>query len=430
MVVGLLVASMVFSARHVSEHASMSPIDEFVYSDYYAKVLDHGVVRQGEKTGLFARRTMSCDGIRVAGPPPNQKACGQRNAGGEIYPLGGLTSADIYTPAYFLITRVAAQPFVWAGVGFLDAGRLVGGLWLAAAVILLYVALRRRGVAPAVAGGSCLVLAGSLPAYWAHTYISTDATALLAGAAMFLLAMEARRSRTLPLVLLVVAAGVFTLFKVQNLAAVAAAAIYLVLLAAYDARSAGSFAARLRAWLLDRRLLAAVSAVVVGVACQAAWLAVRAALAVGEVADHGVGLPFEPRYLFTDAFVFLPNVAAGALAPAVAGPYGDSVYVLTVMVIIGGGVGLLLARSSEAYDRLLALAGLLGCLLAGPALSLAIVVTTGQYVSLPPRYGMSLVPWLVGCFALLVDGRTRTAQVATVAFGALVWSLSLLLAEA
>ena len=43
---------------------------------------------------------------------------------------------------------------------------------------------------------------------------------------------------------------------------------------------------------------------------------------------------------------------------------------------------------------------------------------------------MSLVPWLVGCFALLVDGRTRTAQVATVAFGALVWSLSLLLAEA
>src|SRR5690348_1809110 len=64
----LLVAlSLGFSVRHVSGHHQTSPIDEYVYIDYYAKVLHQGVVRQGEKTGDYAREYYSCHPNRVFG---------------------------------------------------------------------------------------------------------------------------------------------------------------------------------------------------------------------------------------------------------------------------------------------------------------------------------------------------------------------------
>ena len=147
----IVVASIAVVVVHVPKHDTVSPIDEYVYIDYYAKVLDQGIVHRGEETGEYAREYLACHGVRAIGDYPEALCPTEGKGRDAAYPNAGATSAGLYTPLYFAITRVLAQPLVWFGVELTDAGRAVGGLWLAAGVAA---ALPR--VAPAIgqAGGS------------------------------------------------------------------------------------------------------------------------------------------------------------------------------------------------------------------------------------------------------------------------------------
>ena len=163
-VLALVLASFVFTTEQVAEHEMMSPIDEYQYVGYYAVVADQGIVRRGEEMPLFARRYMVCHGVRaIPEMGVNKDACRAPNSVG--YPIGGGTTADLYTPLYFLTTRAMAQPLIWAGIDFVDAGRAVGGVWLSLGAVFLYLAMRRARVPLPVALGLGLVLVGSLPAY-------------------------------------------------------------------------------------------------------------------------------------------------------------------------------------------------------------------------------------------------------------------------
>ena len=180
-VLALILASFVFNADQVSEHEMLSPIDEYQYIGYYADVADKGIVRQGSRMPFYARKYMVCHGVRsVVGMEKNPAACKKPNS--VDYVIAGGTTADLYTPLYFGATRVLAQPFIWAGVDFVKAGRMVGGFWLSLGAVFLYLSMRRMRVPVPVALGLGLVLVGSLPAYWGTTYISTDATAMASGA--------------------------------------------------------------------------------------------------------------------------------------------------------------------------------------------------------------------------------------------------------
>lgn len=428
--VGLLLASLAFTTDQVLEHEDLSPIDEYQYVDNYAKAFDHPIVRQGEETGLTARRMAVCDGTRLNDSPPNTEACAAPDAGGSaIFALGGGTTGDLYTPIYFVVTRVAAQPFEWAGADLVQGGRLAGGLWLAAGAVVLYLALRRAGAHPALAGAAGLLTIGSLPAYWSNTYISTDAAAILSGSLALLLAVQGRSSRSRALLLLPPVAALMTLVKVQNLVAFVAAALYLLLLAAYDARRCDAPGGRVRRWLLDRRSLAAVAAGVTAVAAQAGWLWLRSSMAVGPPPDDGVGGPFAWPALMVEASSFLQRTAMGAMPPSVTGIYSEPLFMLGLAVTLGGVVGLALGRGVPVRDRLLAVSAGATAIIAAPALALSIVASEGQYFPLPARYGMSLLPWMIGCFVLLLDGRSRTARVAAVTLALAAFGLSLLLGE-
>ena len=73
-VLALIVASFVFTTEQVAEHDMMSPIDEYQYVGYYAKVADHGIVRRGEAMPFFARKYMVCNGVRnIPEMPPNPR---------------------------------------------------------------------------------------------------------------------------------------------------------------------------------------------------------------------------------------------------------------------------------------------------------------------------------------------------------------------
>lgn len=427
----LILASAVFVARHVSEHEKLSPIDEYVYVDYYAKVLDHGVVRMGEETGDFARITLVCTGVRMV-QERDPALCAQPHGGEDWnFPLSGLTSADIYPPLYFLSTRVLAQPLVWLGVDLVPAGRAGGGFfWLTLGAVLSFGAFRRFGARPSAAFGAALLLVGSLPAYWSTTYLSTDATALASGGFMLLLASWLHRRVTRwPALLYLLGAPLLALFKFQNLVAVALVAVLLVVTAAGESRRVVAGRGWWRAWLSDRRTLLAIAAVGLGIVAQGLWVVARSALAVGTPQDHGISVPARVHYFLGDAFVFLSNTANGAVPAGNTGTFGPGVALCLQFVVLGGLFATLVGRARGVDHRRLAISAAVTAAVAGPALSLAIWTMTGTYVGLPARYGISLLPALVACAVLVPEPGSRTDRSLFPALGAVAFSLALLLAE-
>lgn len=428
-VLALIVASFVFTTDQVTEHELISPIDEYQYIGYYANVADQGIVRQGEEMPLFARQYLVCHGVRaIPEMPRDPAACKRPNSAN--YPIAGGTTADLYTPLYFLSTRSLAQPLIWAGVDFVTAGRAVGGFWLALGAVFLYLAMRRARTPVTVASGLSLILIGSLPAYWGTTYISTDATALGSGAVAAWLTMRALAGVPWSLVLLPVASVVATWFKLQNLIGFVVAATVLLLTAALQAaREPGG----VRHWSLamgrDRRVLSAVSIVVVSVAAQAAWLALRSSLALGPQPQFGIAVPLEGKHFVAELGNFLPRLGMGALDPSMTGTISLPVYAITTALAIGGAVGLALTRGVEASHRVIGISTVLIAVVSAPALALAVGAVEHNYVPLPWRYATSLLPWALLSAALLVDSRHRSMRLATLILGVVTFALAMMLAE-
>lgn len=429
-VLALIVASFVFTTDQVAEHEQVSPIDEYQYIGYYAKVLDQGIVRRGEAMPFFARKYMICRGVRnIPEMQRNPQACRKPNSVG--YPIEGGTTADLYTPLYFGVTRVLAQPLIWAGVEFVSAGRLVGGFWLSLGAVFLYLAMRRRRVPTTVAVGLNLVMVGSLAAYWGNTYISTDATALAAGGLAALLAMQALDGRRRALVLLPLAGVVATLFKLQNLIGFGAAALVLVLTAAYEAGQRPSGAgARVRAFATDRRVFAAVATILGSIVAQGCWIVLRSSLAVGEQPSFGFGAPLVGSNLVVELGNFLPTMGGGALAPYATGPVTIPVYTVAMALAIGGCVGLALSAGTEPVRRIVGASTVLVAVLAAPALAIVVGIVENNYVPLPSRYAASLLPWALLSAALLINNPRPWLRYLILALGVTTWALALMMGEA
>jgi hypothetical protein len=427
-VLALIVASFVFTIDQVNEHDMMSPIDEYQYVGYYATVADHGVTRRGEPMPLYARRYMVCHGVRnIPEMPVNPAACRQPNSVG--YPIGGGTTADLYTPLYFASTRLLAEPMVLAGVDLVTAGRVAGGFWLSLGAVFLYLALRRARTPIPVALGLGLVVVGSVPAYWSTTYISTDATALASGAIAAWLTMRALDGVRGSLVLLPVAAAVATLFKLQNLIGFAVGALVLVLAAMLGAARARGLGARFRSVVRDRRVWSAAAVVVASVVAQGCWLTLRSSLAVGPQPQFGFAVPLQGSHLVAELGNFLPTLGGGALAPYATGPVSLPVYTVTMALAVGGAVGLALSKGVVAGQRIVGVSTVVVAVLAAPALAIAVGLVEHNYVPLPSRYATSVLPWALLSAGLLFDARRPWTRYALLAAGVVTWSLALMMGE-
>ena len=429
-VLALILASFVFNADQVSEHEMLSPIDEYQYIGYYADVADKGIVRQGSKMPFYARKYMVCHGVRsVVGMEKNPAACEKPNS--VDYVIAGGTTADLYTPLYFGVTRALAQPLIWAGLDFVTAGRVVGGFWLSLGAVFLYLAMRRMRVPVPVALGLGLVLIGSLPAYWGTTYISTDATALASGAIAAWLTLRALDGKRSALVLLPIAATIATLFKIQNLIGFAAAAAVLLLAALFRPGEGRTTApARARAFVTDGRVVSAVLIVISSVVAQGIWLKIRTALAVAESPTLGAPVPLQWQNLVTELGNFLPSLAQGSMAPFSTGVWSLPLYTIGTALAIGGAAGLVMSKGVPADHRIIGASTVVVTVVAAPALAIALGVVSGLYTPFPTRYGNSLLPWAILCAGLLMDTRRPWARYTVLGLGVVTWSIALMLGEA
>ncbi|MCU1637123.1 MAG: hypothetical protein JWQ68_2362, partial [Cryobacterium sp.] len=419
----LAVASLAMALWHVPQHTTVSPIDEYVYIDYLAKVPDQLVVHRGEETGEYARQFLSCNGVRAVGHYPDAMCAHPSESQEPRLPNGGVTTADLYTPLYFGATWLMAQPLLLLGVDDLtEAGRYTGWVWLAAGSIVLYLALRRWRVPVVAAGGAGLIMVGSLAAYWSNTYISTDATVLFASSLLIFGATMLDRPSRRTVSLFVVFAVLASLLKLQNLMAVGSVSLFLLILAAVGATRAGDgLRSRLALFSRDKRVWAAVIGAGAALAAQGVWVAIRSAIAVGPLPDQDVSAPFGKTAFIREALAFLPGVSAGALDPTLLGIGAVLSSAIVAWVITGGTVGLALSSGLGTKGEALAISALVIAVAAGPLLAITNILVGGYYFQLPARYGMPLIPIFLTCAALLV-AQKKWAGYLLLAAGAVSYS--------
>jgi hypothetical protein len=405
----LILASFVYVGVNVPKHREFSPFDEYVYLDYLAKVPTQLFVHQFEKVGDFARNEISCRGVVGFGSFGQGCDRGPHRAD-STYPYSGYTGADIYSPVYFVITWTLAQPLTWFGLDLLDAGRLVGGLWLAAGLLLLYGAMREFGVGRRLAVGLNLMVMISPATYWADTYLGTDAPSLAAGAALLYVGTLIARRR-LAAEWLVPLAVITVLLKVQNLAALLLVGLALAGLAIWNANRPASTEIGLRRFPLRATVLASF-AVVVGVLAQVVWLLIRSHAALPPVVSSGADTNpqvLTQQALVSEAFKYLFKVGSSDLNSGVTGAVAANVL---AALSVGGVIAMVVDRRAHSRTVVIFAAATLAVgLLIGPALAVSTLLVTGSYFPLPIRYGIVLMPAFVMCGAVFLS---RSRKVGTI----------------
>lgn len=405
-----LIGSGLLVGLYVSEQRPLSPFDEWTFVDYLDKAASGGIAEQGELIDEYALEVSSCRGVFVWGPQGSP--CGGPYSS-EDYVQGGVTSADVHPPTYFFATAALTRPLLWLGVtdDLLTAGRLTGAVWLALGLGLLYLLARELGAARAAAGALAVAVAVSPLVRYSNSYVTPDAVNLAVGAAVLLLTLRFARGRS-PLWALALIGAVATAVKAQNVLAVGAAAL-LLLVEAYTRRRADDLAdagpTGARAVVPSPGRAVAGAAVLVGAAGAAAvgWLVLRGVLSVGEspaqtIAPAALSLDL----LLSETTSFVGRLGVGAVED------GQPVALrgeLLSYLLIGGAVGTLLVGRCWSRRRRVAGVLVLSLLFASPALLVLQQATAGGVFPSPTRYGMSLLP----LYAAVAAAAVRDRAVAT-----------------
>jgi hypothetical protein len=405
----LVLVAFLSVAVHVPQNQALSPIDEWVYADYLDKVPTQGIVTRGEEAGQYAREELACNGARLTFPV-SPELCEQTREGSEKdsdLPMGGVTSADIYTPAYFVTTWTLAQGIRLLGVDdLLDAASYAGAVWLAAGLLFMFAAMRRLGVSRTVAVALGALVVASPGAFWSSTYVSTDAPALAVGGSLLWLAVRIVQGRS-GKVAFVAVSLVGTLFKSQFILGVALAGLALVAWAFEQAWAARAERGdgRVR-WLLrgvaSRETVTAVVALAVAAISQVVWAAIRSAIASGPYPDQAVGSPVSIRSTLSEVLKFLPDTAmdpteaANSIALITAGT-------LVSWLSIAGVIGLVATTRSGEDSTWFARASMVAALAAGPVLIAGSLVVSGYAFELPFRYGLVMLPAFMACAGVLLS---------------------------
>ncbi|WP_411700351.1 hypothetical protein [Conyzicola sp.] len=402
----LFLISLAVVAVAVPQQTELSPFDEYVYIDYLAKVPDQLVLHQGEETGEYARDQLDCRGVIILGPTPVN--CGPATT---VPPQDGLTSADIYSPTYFAITRVFAQPLVWTGVGLVDAGRLAGGIWLGLGAVLLFFLMTRLWVPRMLAWGLAVIVIISPASHWSNTYVSTDAPSLAAGAAVSLLGVLVYQRKRHP-AWLAVAAALVVLLKFQNIISVALVAIVLVVFGVKQAYAeAGNDRRQLLAGIArSRPVRVAVVVLLVSLVTQLAWMIVRSAISYGPSPVQGVDVPLTKTELLLQAFNFLRFTPLG-FTESLDSPIPLVVGIILVTITTAGVIGMIFTAKAGSPKAIIAGSTLFASMASAPVLAVVVYLIVGEYAELRPRYGQSLLAAFVLCGGWLLAQRKWSSPV-------------------
>lgn len=445
----LLAALLV--ALHIRAYTTISPIDELQHLDYALKLGDGELISRGESFGIEAMREEACRGVDAQFQPP---PCDQPELRPEEFQEGGENTAEPHPPVYYAVEGVGGRlveslPGIASPV---TAARLMGTLWLGAAVVLLWFALAELRIRPAARVPVLILVASAPTVLHAAATVNPDGTGLALGAATLLVVLrwEARRASPWLLALIGVAAA---LTKVTNLVGVAVGVLYIAL-RWLQARSAASGAATGAATDEDEasgeapehdlpdgapggRNATRPSVVAIGALVSAflvatvAWMVVGALKAGPDEGESTMSERFAADAISVDEFA--DNVFAGLsplrdpyLPEQLASPVLRLAGSTTDRLVLAGVVAGLVASRARSRTRALALASIVVMVGFGPFFVLFNFVAIDSYFPVPPRYALSLVPAAAAVAAAALD-RTLPGRILLGA-GAALGSLAMVAA--
>jgi Dolichyl-phosphate-mannose-protein mannosyltransferase len=429
-ILGLYLAALCVCAPivtlQVRAHNGLFVLDEIMYVDYLYRV-DGGTIAlpHGQKLGAATIEQRECRGIEIIGATrdPIPHSCSGRPVDMALLPNGGYNSADIYPPTYFVITDAAARVIMATGAthDLVTAGRLTGALWMAAALVVVYLLAVELGASRRSAT-LAMALAGSaswLLVFWYH--LTPDAASVFLGGLMFLLALRWER-RSVHWGWLLAVAGLLVLVKPANVLATTMACLFLLIRGVRAWRclddgpvpTAGELSPLLPSQLEQppvhdavRRSVQGIAALLAGsLGALAAWFAVRIALY-----PAGSMTPYDNRFRAHGFSVhwIVDNVATFLTIPNMGQHNVGNPEIFTLVLVFGSVAALAMLLPGRARLHSAAVSVLALTVSGAWLIVFLLLITQDVYSLAEPRYGLSLVAAAIATAATL--WRTRSAQV-------------------
>jgi hypothetical protein len=399
--VGMVLILGLLIAGHDRAFRTLSVLDEPQHVDYVDRILAGEVVRRGDRYGQAALEAAACRGIAGYEQPPCTP--GRMYQPGD-FAWGGFNTADIHPPTYYFLNAVPARLGLLAGMDVTTAARLAGAIWLGSALIILWFVMSWLAV-PVLPRVAVLALVATAPAIiHASATVTPDATALLAGALMIAVTLLWERG-AVPAFALAVAATLVVSLKMTNVLSVVACVIYL-LVRGWIARTrkheremeADDLPAGLASVLAASGMLVGASIV-----AALAWGIIRELIAVAPT--NPMIEAFRTDNLGVDQVLGESMAIVTPLRSPAVPPFLHTSLLFVVarvfeVALLAGTFGVLFAGGRIRRVGALAAGGGLTMLAGGSMLTVAIFVLGGGFFTgIPPRYGLSLIPFLAVALA-------------------------------
>jgi 4-amino-4-deoxy-L-arabinose transferase-like glycosyltransferase len=378
----------------------LSVFDEATHADYAYQISIGHVPAKGSTIAPEILKEWSChgfyDGTRL---PP----CAGPAANPGSYPGLGQDYNFAHPPLYYTITGVIARVGDAALPGdshFITLARLVGSLWLFAAMFVLYLAVRRFGAQWQLAFASAILLALCPPVLIASTTVTNDAPAALSGSLAVLMLARVLVQRKLGWIMPTLVTALSAATKVLNSLPMLSVAGVLLIASLVAWREEDRREARKLA-LIVLGVLAATAMVYVG------WTAVQSGRGLAGWKSPIAGFTDRPvtgnpvGAILSTSFTGFQMIS-DLLFPSQLTSTWFTLWVRLLAVLAAAAPVLLLAvtRRRQPESRL-ASAALLGMISYPIIVELQVYTTDGTYFpQVNGRYGMSIIPLLIACLAM------------------------------
>lgn len=377
----------------------MSFLDEWVYLDYLYKLPEQFIVLPGEEIGVTALVQMSCAGEVPFGPMGTK--CGEPLVP-SLFPYNGITSADGYTPLFFWSIWIIAQPFIALGADPVFTWRLANICWLIAGLFVFQKLGQLWRINNLVIFSVGILVVASPYAYWAFSYVSTDAPSFFWG--VLILYVYCRKSLGLksPISLSVIG-PIAVLFKITNIIALLAIFIIAIIQFFYSKLHAKNNENEgvVQTKVDQKKVLIEVAiALLLASIFETIWLYIHRLL------DSSINTSLETasQSLTWFGLLGLLSLFTGLLTTTVeingypglnSLPLPNHIIAPFSWTLIAGVLGAVFSTSSKTRRFQFAVGTLIAAMISAPILALAFFITTGSYFDFPSRYLAPILPFML-----------------------------------
>lgn len=429
---GLLLFATTLQVAHVKRFQKLSPIDELQHLDYLLRAPSLDFPGSGDRVLREAAVIETCS--RIESPfddfVPPCVTDPQAPFDVTLLQEAGFNTAYIHPPGYYVVDGVvtrASETFLGGSLGVLTLARLAGLVWVWAAVVFLWLAFKEFDASDLIAAVGTVLIVTAPTFLSAVSTVNPDGSAVAVGAAALWAAARWDRKRSGAWMLPVI--GVIAVMtKFSNLAGVAIALLFLTVPAIRSSlrRIKESGFRSLTTVSDDRQRLVVVG--ISGLAIAIASIALRIGQFVLQVVppnDLPMAAPTITDRVPMAAIAASWRVGLSPLQQSWFAAFMQTSLVRTMIPLVDLAVvaGAVLAGTFSAVGtraRRLAWCALGVAVAFGPVFALFLFFAQGVNISIPPRYGLSMVPALVVAAIPLLRTRVGLALASLLALFATI----------